>query len=186
MRSTVFLIWIGATMGSSAMAQEESGQPTPPVLPSPPASPAVPSEIHDFDFWVGDWEVTAQGKVVGWNRVEAILGGRVVQENYTTPGKFAGHSYSLYNAPEQRWEQYWVDVTGLALHLKGSLDDDGSMVLQGERRTNDGSTVIDRVTWTPNADGSVRQHWENSTDGGATWNTVFDGRYVLKATPATP
>ena len=29
-----------------------------------------------------------------------------------------------------------------------------------------------------NPDGTVRQHWGQSTDGGATWTTAFDGLYV--------
>ncbi len=33
------------------------------------------------------------------------------------------------------------------------------------------------ITWTPNADGSVRQHWETSEDG-KTWKTAFDGLYT--------
>ncbi len=141
------------------------------------APPAPPAEIHDFDFWIGDWEVTAKGKVAGYNRIEPILGGRVLQENYTTPGAYAGHSFNLYNAPAKRWEQYWVDVTGLSLHLTGGLNETGAMVLQGDRVQPDGSTVTDRITWTPNADGTVRQHWEVSEDGGATWSTAFDGLY---------
>jgi hypothetical protein len=36
--------------------------------------------------------------------------------------------------------------------------------------------VRQRVTWTPRADGSVRQHWESSRDG-ASWHTDFDGIY---------
>jgi hypothetical protein len=39
---------------------------------------------------------------------------------------------------------------------------------------------LNRVTWTPNADGSVRQFWELSKDGGKTWSVVFDGRYAKR------
>jgi hypothetical protein len=42
----------------------------------------------------------------------------------------------------------------------------------------DAAAPADRVTWTPNADGSVRQLWEKSADGGATWTTAFDGLYT--------
>ncbi len=143
----------------------------------PPSSPPPPAEVHDFDFWIGDWEVTAKGKVAGWNRIEPILGGRVLQENYTTPGKYAGHSFNIYNASAKRWEQYWVDVTGLALHLTGGLNEAGQMVLQGERVQPDGSLVSDRITWTPNDDGTVQQLWETSEDGGKTWAVAFDGHY---------
>jgi hypothetical protein len=41
-----------------------------------------------------------------------------------------------------------------------------------------GVRLLDRIGWTPHDDGSVRQWWERSEDGGKTWATVFDGRYV--------
>ena len=62
------------------------------------------------------------------------------------------------------------------LELAGGLVD-GKMVLSGERKLRDGRTLTNRITWTPNADGSVRQHWEQSFDGGKVWTTVFDGTY---------
>jgi len=30
------------------------------------------------------------------------------------------------------------------------------------------------------AGGSVRQHWESSSDDSAIWTTLFDGRYLTK------
>ena len=41
-----------------------------------------------------------------------------------------------------------------------------------------GTVKAFRGTWTPNPDGSVRQHFEISADDGATWTTWFDGKYV--------
>ncbi|WED63902.1 hypothetical protein PXH66_16315 [Synoicihabitans lomoniglobus] len=150
------------------------------------SAPPPPAEIHDFDFWLGSWEVvTPDGKLVGHNHIEAILGGRVLRENYTTPGTYAGRSFNIYNAAAQRWEQYWVDVTGLALHLTGGLNPAGQMVLQGKRVTPAGTSIVDRITWTPQADGTVRQFWETSSDGGETWAPAFDGRYRPVA-PPTP
>ena len=147
-------------------------------------TPAAPLPInHEFDFWIGSWEVTANGKLAGHNRIESILGGRVLQENYTTPGAYAGHSFNIYNAAEARWEQYWVDVGGLALHLTGGLNETGQMVLSGATKQTDGSVVLERITWTPNDDGTVRQHWEQSRDDGETWATAFDGLYTPMASP---
>ncbi len=123
---------------------------------------------------------TPDGKVVGNNRIEPILGGRVLRESYSTKGAFAGHSFNSYNAPAKRWEQFWVDNSGTVLHLKGGLNEAGEMVLSGERVTAEG-TATDRITWTPNEDGSVRQHWELSPDHGETWRTLFDGTYRLKS-----
>ncbi|MET0814202.1 MAG: hypothetical protein ABWX88_03320, partial [Pseudoxanthomonas sp.] len=65
------------------------------------------------------------------------------------------------------------------LHLAGGLRE-GHMVLQGvqdKANAQSGLRQHERITWTPNDDGSVRQHWETSTDGGKTWATSFDGLY---------
>ena len=43
--------------------------------------------------------------------------------------------------------------------------------------------VINEIIWTPNADGSVRQRWRTSADGGKTWQTAFDGHYVNSSRP---
>jgi hypothetical protein len=53
----------------------------------------------------------------------------------------------------------------------------GNMVLQGERPAADGRGVAThRITWTPQADGSVHQLWEVSKDGQS-WTVLFDGLY---------
>lgn len=43
-----------------------------------------------------------------------------------------------------------------------------------------GNIVINRIKWTPNDDGTVRQLWEGSKDGGQNWSIIFDGNYVRK------
>ena len=45
---------------------------------------------------------------------------------------------------------------------------------------------MNEITWTPNADGSVRQHWRTTKDGGKTWETAFDGKYVRSRRPQPP
>lgn len=43
-----------------------------------------------------------------------------------------------------------------------------------------GAPTLQRITWSVEPGGSVRQLWESSTDGGTTWTVAFDGRYVRK------
>ena len=62
------------------------------------------------------------------------------------------------------------------------------MVLRGTQdvaNAKTGLTQHERITWTPNADGSVRQRWETSTDDGKTWTVAFDGIYRKATTPAS-
>ena len=75
-----------------------------------------------------------------------------------------------------RWNQVWIDAQGGVLRLAGGMAD-GSMLLEGTTPNKDGGIRHHRIRWTPLPDGSVRQHWESSTDDGATWATVFDGNY---------
>ena len=137
---------------------------------------------HDFDFWVGDWQVTnqANGKLAGHNRIELKHGGRVLVENYTTPGAYTGMSLNGYDEVAKRWHQCWMDSGGGVLDLYGGLVE-GKMVLTGETVQTGGGRQLERITWTPNADGSVRQHWEQSTDAGKTWTNAFDGLYRRKS-----
>ncbi len=135
---------------------------------------------HQFDFWIGHWDVfTPDGKQAGTNRIEAIAQGCALLENWEGRGGFAGKSLNLYDRSDQRWHQSWVDATGSRLQLAGRFAD-GRMVLEGETPDDEhpGGKQLHRIAWTPNADGSVRQLWETSTDGGKTWSTAFDGKYV--------
>lgn len=144
--------------------------------------PPPPLEASQFDFWIGDWEVTQpNGKVAGYNSIVAINGGRALLENWTSAaGNFAGKSLNSYDVSAKKWKQFWVDTTGLVLEISGGIVD-GKMVLTGKTLNATGGEVQQRITWTPNEDGSVRQHWEQSSDGGKTWTTAFDGHYVRKA-----
>lgn len=149
---------------------------------TPPAPPPV---NHEFDFWLGAWDVTApDGRPAGTNRIESVAGGRGLYENWEgapqSNGQSGGSGKSLntYNAAKNQWQQFWVGGGGGILELAGGLVD-GRMVLAGEHDVR-GRHFTERITWIPNADGSVRQLWEQSRDGGKTWATAFDGTYRKK------
>jgi hypothetical protein len=135
-------------------------------------------EHRQFDFWIGEWEVrTPDGKVAGRNRIEKVEGGCGLQETWTAAGGGSGRSINAYFPGDRKWHQAWLGSGGLFMHIEGGLRD-GSMRLEGETPRADGTRLSQRITWTPQSDGRVRQHWEQSTDGGRTWTTAFDGVYV--------
>lgn len=155
---------------------------TPPTSTPPTAvAPCSSSEFRAFDFWIGEWEVTAAGNTspTATSRITARHGGCVVLEQYRTGGGYTGMSLSFYDAPRKVWHQTWMGADGTPLHIEGGLNAAGEMVLSNANWPGyvPGSP-INRVTWSPNEDGSVRQNWETSSDGGKTWSDVFDGRYV--------
>lgn len=134
-------------------------------------------EHRQFDFWIGEWEVTTpDGAPAGRNRIEPILDGCALRESWTGAKGGAGNSYNAYDRPSGRWHQTWVDNGGLVLRLDGTFAG-GKMVLSGETRDSTGASVLNRITWQQTAPGAVRQLWETSRDGGRTWSVAFDGRY---------
>lgn len=132
---------------------------------------------RQFDFWLGQWQVhTPDGKLAGFNEIRSEYDGCVVHEQYQNERGFRGESLNTYDAHRAIWHQTWVDNTGLLLLLEGTFRG-GSMVLEGQVIGEGGQVTRHRITWTPDADGSVRQLWE-STDAEGNWITAFDGRYT--------
>lgn len=137
---------------------------------------------REFDFWLGRWRVHAPGdELAGRSRIEAEYDGCVIHEQYESVRGFRGESLNIYDAGRRVWHQSWVDNTGALLLLEGGLVD-GSMVLEGQVLDARGQAVRHRISWTPGADGSVRQHWQTADASGA-WATAFDGRYTRDAAP---
>jgi len=168
----VLLVLSGATAGLSA-------QTPAPVAAPPPAPRPLPPESRQFDFWLGEWDVTTpDGKPAGESRIESMANGAGLLENWTGAGNYLGKSLNAYNLAKKQWQQFWVGTGGGVLELAGGIVE-GNMVLVGEHDVR-GQHLTEKITWTPNADGSVRQHWEQSTDGGKTWTDAFDGLYRRK------
>jgi hypothetical protein len=146
-----------------------------------PSSPCSAPQYRQFDFWVGNWSVTSRrtGKLAGSNNVTREYSGCVVMEHWSGVRGSHGSSFNTYDAGRRVWHQTWVDDQGLLLLLDGGFRS-GSMVLQGTNVGTDGKATLNRITWTPLRDGTVRQHWVISTDGGKTWSDAFDGIYAKK------
>lgn len=144
--------------------------------------PCSSSEHRAFDFWIGQWEVyLPNGSLGGKNTIRKIEGGCALREEWVSTASkgYTGTSYNFYNAIDKQWEQLWIDNQGAFLKLRGGIDNDGSMVLKGDPvKGLAGRMQINRITWTPNSDGSVRQLWEVSFDQENTWTVAFDGKYV--------
>jgi hypothetical protein len=140
--------------------------------------------LHEFDFWIGDWEVFGpQGKQVGANTITAMFGNGTLLEHRHGNGGIEGRSLTVYDEARGVWHQTWIDSTGGVLLLDGGLQGAG-MVMAGRAPSGDDPTAVDvqRITWKREADG-LRQVWETSTDDGATWKIAFDGRYRRVWTP---
>lgn len=149
---------------------------------STPAKPCeARPEYRQFDFWIGEWDVTVQGQMAGTNVIQLILGNCVIQENWTGSKGGAGKSFNFFNAAANRWQQTWVDNSGGVLEFSGEFRD-GAMRFLAETPNKGGGKTLSRMTFTPLPEEKVRQLVENSKDEGKTWSVAFDGLYSRRKT----
>ncbi len=131
-----------------------------------------------FDFWIGTWKVTnADGTAAGENIIEKVQDSCILKENWTSAaGNFTGTSTNFYNLITKQWEQLWIDNSGRHLKLKGNRKG-ASMIMASDKFIHtDGNEYVNRITWTANEDGTVRQLWEVLKDEEVV-NVAFNGLY---------
>lgn len=142
--------------------------------------PCAEGPFREFDFWAGEWDVRdPQGKLAGINTISTEENGCVLVERWRSANGGSGQSYNYYDPTAKRWKQLWIGFS-LLLHMEGDFSD-GSMRLEGPLQyLGQSRTTTLRGTWTQLPGGRLRQHFEESQDGGATWTTWFDGYYTRR------
>jgi uncharacterized protein DUF1579 len=177
---------LAALLGGCAPA----AHPAAPATPAPPAAPAASAapatkpctgpEFHQFDFWIGDWELTVRGRnsptsdqwgeAKGQQHVESILSGCAIAEHFSADGPgtpWAGASYSSWQPQQSAWRQTWVDDSGGFLVFRGKLEN-GAMALYGEPRDVGGKQIQMRMVFRDITATSLRWEWQRSDDSWAT------------------
>lgn len=166
---------------AAAPDQPQAPEAAPAAVPTPAAAPppaCAAAEHRQFDFWLGEWEVTRPdtGAVLGHSHITAIAGGCALHEHWRSARGGDGQSLNAFDRARGTWSQFWTGADGTVLRLEGGLRGD-AMVLEGELPAANGGRQRQRITWTPADDGSVSQHWEVSDDEGQAWTTSFLGIY---------
>ena len=140
--------------------------------------PCCEVEYRQFDFWLGDWEVSQNGTAAGTSNISMGQDSCLIIENWKSgTSDYKGTSYNFFDNKSKMWYQTWVDNKGGNLKLKG-LFENGKMILMDEPKLNNKNQLqINKISWIPNEDETVRQLWELSVDLGNSWTTLFDGLY---------
>jgi hypothetical protein len=151
------------------------------------APPCQEAQQKQFDFWVGEWDLSWPGNAVGEtahgsNSIRRILDGCVVQENFSGLDSMPlrGQSVSAFDIRAGKWKQTWVDNQGGYLDLVGEFKD-GQMILQREATKPDGSKVSQRMVYKNITPREFDWSWERSLDGGKTWQVLWPIHYRKKA-----
>ena len=141
----------------------------------PCASPAA----KQFDFWIGEWDLTWIDKngqtQTGENIISKILNGCVIEENFTG-GNFIGKSVSVYNTNKKQWQQTWVDNSGGYLDFTGSFENN-QMILSRQFTNKDGKVIKQRMVFYNIFKNELDWNWEKSTDSGKTWQLEWKIHY---------
>lgn len=158
------------------------GAQSPPPAKTPPIGCNTP-ESHQFDFWVGKWEVHPNGadRIIAHSLIEKRYTGCAIRENWMPLGKElngGGGSLSLYDPTRKQWRQTWIDSTGTRVDLDGGLSK-GVMSITGLWPNFAGprKDALVRMNYQKQADGQVRQWAQASSDEGKTWQPAFDFLY---------
>ncbi|MEO9870079.1 tetratricopeptide repeat protein [Ekhidna sp.] len=138
------------------------------------------SNFRHFDFWIGEWDVYANGRKAGVNSITKAKGGCAIHENYTTAGNYSGQSINFYSPVDKKWHQHWVGSSGDVYNYIETKREEGLLQFVSEFMGPQGSITLSRLTFTLNEDGTVRQLFESSSDDGKTWTPAFDGLYKRK------
>jgi hypothetical protein len=148
------------------------------------SAPCQAAEYHQFDFWVGSWNVVAaDGRTLGKNTITSVHDGCVLQEQWTGAKGKTGSSVSFYDPRTKKWHQFWVDSAGSAWL---SYDKEGNpSTIRGtfhdgimEMTSVEGTNPMIRGTWKLLSDGRVRQAFDQWDDATKSWKTSFEGFYV--------
>jgi hypothetical protein len=148
-----------------------------------PVRPCASDPVYRFfDFWIGEWEAFGPKGKGGDSKISVILDSCVILEEWTSMQQgYAGKSFNTYNKATKMWQQTWVDNKGGMTEYNNSVwEKDKMIVTTDNRQLPNGSWLIQRMSFTKLSEDRVRQHGENSTDGGKTWTTTFDLEYRRK------
>jgi hypothetical protein len=150
------------------------------------ANPCAASQQKQFDFWIGEWDLTWPGQtagetVHGTNSIKRVMDGCVVQETFSGGGSLhlRGTSVSEFDVNSNRWKQTWVDNEGGYLDFVGDFKN-GEMILQREAAAQDGTRFLQRMVWKNISPDALDWSWEASHDGGKTWQVKWPIHYKRK------
>lgn len=146
--------------------------------------PCSSSEARQFDFWVGEWQLTWDdgkgGVATGTNSVTQLFDGCVIQENFKdTAQSFLGMSVSMYSTILNKWQQTWVDNQGAYLDFIGEFKD-GKMTLERNFTTANGKKHFQRMIFYNISKNELDWNWEKSEDEGKTWTLAWKIQYKRK------
>lgn len=165
----IIALFYFAFFAESIIAQSASTQPC--------SSP----ECTQFDFWLGDWDLTYNDSIHATNHITKEMGNCVVYEHFNDPSQsFSGASWSVFNSTTNLWQQCWVDNQGGYILLTGKYGNGEMVLFTEERKLSDGSSGKNKMRFYNITSLSFDWNWEVTKDGGKSWTILWKIHYSRK------
>lgn len=201
-----FALAVAALLGAPSLAFAQAAPPQPPapatmtrealndevtqlrtivqrraVRPQRPAG-CVSAESRQFDFWVGEWDVSPTGSQSGVTVAESSITltdqGCVIIEHWRPFGGGHGHSINSYDATDRKWHQAWADANGTRTDYAGGLDSAGVMRFDHLGPASQGQPPGKRrMSFQRMDERTVRQWGEVFDEAKQTWIVEWDFTY---------
>lgn len=184
--SLLSAIAVAASAVSTPLHRAEAQQPSAAV-----ASPcSADANYQRLAFWIGDWEVVdSLGSHYATQRVRAILDGCAITAEWTGRVGDKGLSVFGFDVKTGDWKQVYLAnqmpyTTGVPVRRSDpSYSGPGIRFISLVDPPN-GDLARSRVTTMPASDHRVLQLFEDSSDGGKTWHTLFKAEHRPQGTTA--
>lgn len=148
-------------------------------------------DSSSFNFWLGEWHLTWEDQKEtehhGHNRIEKILDGKVIQENFADSSRaFFGKSWSTWNPKTQTWRQVWTDNQSSFLEFTGESYGD-TLAFVMEPALVNGQNLARRMIFYNIRQDSFTWDWQAAPSGTDLWKLQWRIRYERqKKAPGTP
>jgi hypothetical protein len=147
--------------------------------PAPPKrTPPVPCDTdpkyHQFDFWLGAWEVSSDRPGAAKSAdatVERVLGGCGLRETWSSARSPTGDGIGMatFSRLTGAWRYFWVSGAGANTDFVGQPLDDKQMQFTVEQPDPSGGKRLRHWTLSQLPDGRLSEVSVGSLDGGKTW-----------------
>jgi hypothetical protein len=148
------------------------------------ASPcAADANYQRLAFWVGDWEILdPTGAHYATQRVRTAVDACAITAEWTGRVGDKGLGMSAFDRRSGEWRQVYVtnqvpSPTGVLLRKSDQSYSGPGVRFVPLLDPADGNLARSRVTIMPLSDNRVLQLFEDSPDGGKTWQTVFTAEH---------
>ncbi|WP_164155895.1 hypothetical protein [Sandarakinorhabdus rubra] len=160
------------------------------LLASPLAAQAPPkaeicrndARYRAQDFTLGNWDVFSGTTKTAEVSMTLILNDCVIEERWTGYRGGDDNGIGLFNFSPLlgNWGYYWATDAGTTTSFRGGLIRPGEMRYVTERPLGGGKVRLRHWTLSANPDGSIRELSVGSEDGGQTWSTEYDLKWVRR------